>query len=269
MRFLIPFLALAVSACGGGGGGGGSNTPAVPPPVTVQSPGGHWFVLDADSNPFHLYASEAGEVRAIFYVTSVTDGPTFGTGSVSVMGGDTIAGTLQARGIQASAGSPPPVDLSCNLAGTVRQRQTLSLQVTCSDNNGIVLDESYEMTPQPGYDAGSSLDDIAGNYTLAFRPASNMLNITADGTVFGMYHNGANCTVNGIVSILDASHSLLGAEWTMSNCIDPFGIYEGAFLSGFAMPGPDPNDPQGSYYFILVGENLDGLFAVSVTYEPT
>ncbi len=237
--------------------------------MTVQSPGGHWFVLDADSNPVHLYISEAGDVRSVFHINTLTDGPTFGAGSISVIGTDAIGGTLQARGIQPSSGAPTPSDLSCNLAGNVREQQTLTIQITCADSGGIVFDEFFSMTPQPGYDSGSSLSGIAGNYTLAVRPATNILNITADGTLFGMYHNGANCTVNGVVSVIDANYSFLGVEWSMSNCVDPFGIYDDAQVTGFAMQSPNPNDPQGSYYFILTGESTEGLFPVSVTFEPT
>jgi len=259
---LILFLLIA--GCGGGGSNSSSSSP-----MTVQSPGGHWFVLDANLNPVHLYISEAGEVRSVFHVAAVTDGPTFGTGTISVAGADSTNGVLQARGIQPSTGAPRPGDLSCSLAGTVRERQTLAIQITCSDSGGIVFDELFAMTPQPGYDAGSSLDGIAGNYTLAFRPATNMLNVTADGTLFGMYHNGANCTVNGLVSIIDADYSFLDVEWTMSSCTDPIGIYEGVVMTGFAMPSPNPNDLPGSYYFILSGQSTQGLFTISATFEPT
>ncbi len=154
------------------------------------------------------------------------------------------------------------------MSGTVRERQSLSLRVICSETAGIVFDESFLMTLQPGYEDGSSLDAIAGNYTLAFRPDTNTLNITADGTLFGMYHNGANCTVNGTSSIIDVNFSFIDIRWTMSNCTDPFGIWEGVEMTGFAMPGQNPSDPPGSYYFILTGQTSSGLRPVSVTYDP-
>lgn len=255
------------------GCGGGSSSapalPAVPPaPTTVQSPGGDWFILDSNSDPVQFYISETGKVRSIFDVAAVTDGPTFGAGSVDIIGTDQVSGVLQAKGIQ-PAGGPPPVELSCSLSGTIRERSSLVLNVVCSDSNGIVYDENFTLRPQPGYDTSSSLIDIAGIYTLPARPSTNMLNITADGTLFGMYHNGANCTVNGVVSIIDSDFSLLDVQWTMTNCTDPFGIYEGADVSGFAMLSPNPNDPSGSYYFILTGMNDTGFFSISVNFEPT
>lgn len=276
-RLLAICLLYASALSSLGGCGGGSGTPAPqdpplalpPPPTTVQSPGGDWFVLAGSSDPVHLYISESGKVRAIFDIAGVTDGPTFGGGSVEITGNDMVTGVLQARGILPSAGSPSPRDLSCALSGTVRERDFLSVNIVCSDSNQVVFDRDFTLRPQPGYDAGSSLDAIAGNYTLPFRPETNMLNVAADGTLFGTYHNGANCTVNGIVSIIDADYAFLDVEWTMSNCIDPFGIYEGAVVSGFAMESPNPNDPPGSFYFLLTGMNASDFFAISVNYEPT
>ena len=264
----IVVIGFLITSCGGGGSGSPASPILNPAPGTVQSPGSYWFVLDNNSAPVHLYVSETGKVRSVFHVTAVTDGPTFGAGSVSITGTDGVYGELQARGIQ-PAGGPAPIDLRCTLSGTVRERSRLMLNIVCSDSVDIVYDENFTMTPQPGYGAGSSLETIAGNYTWPSRPDTNMLNIIADGTLFGMYHNGANCTVNGIVSIIDADYSFLDVEWTMANCTDPIGIYEGAVVSGFAMESPSPNDPPGSYYFLLAGMNASGFYSISITFEPT
>lgn len=271
MRITAVILALflPLAGCGGGGGNSALNSQIPPPPASVQSPGGNWRAFDNNSNPVLLYISEAGDVRSIFNVGDVTDGPTFGAGSVDIAGTDAMNGVLQARGILPFVGGSAPVGLGCTLSGNVRERTSLTAHIVCSDSSAIVYDEIFTMTPQPGYDAGSSLNAIAGNYTLAINPTTNMLNITAGGTLFGMYHNGANCIVNGVVSIIDADYSFLGVEWTMTSCTDPFGIYEGAIMTGFAMQSPSPNVPQGSYYFLLTGQSTQGLFPVSVIFEPT
>ena len=266
---IIVALFLPLAGCGGGGGGNGAPTTQTPPPANAQSPGGAWFVLDSNSKPVLLYISEAGDVRSIFDVAAVTAGPTFGAGSIDITGTDSINGVLLASGILPFPGGSAPVDLSCTLSGTVRERASLTVHIVCSDNSAIVYDENFTMTPQPGYDTGSSLDAIAGNYTLMFSPATNMLNIVADGTLFGMYDNGANCMVNGVVSIIDANYSFFDVEWTMTSCTDPIGIYEGAVMTGFAMQSPSPSLPQGSYYFILTGQSAQGQFTISVLYEPT
>jgi len=266
---IILALSLPLAGCGGGGGGGAPNSQIPPPPTGLQTPGGNWLAFDNNAKPVMLYISEAGDVRSIFEVAAVTDGPTFGAGSVDVADIDAMNGVLQARGILPSVGGSAPADLGCTLSGNVRERISLTVHIVCSDSSAIVYDEIFTMTPQPDYDAASSLNAIAGNYTLAINPVTNMLNITADGTLFGMYHNGANCIVNGVVSIIDADYSFLGVEWTMTSCTDPFGIYEGAIMTGFAMQSPSPNVPQGSYYFLLTGQSTQGLFPVSVIFEPT
>lgn len=268
IRLATAAIGLLVASCGGGSSGESGSLAPPPATVTAQSPGGIWLALDSNAGPVQFFISETGTVRSIFDVEAVTDGATFGAGSVAITGTDEVNGVLQAKGIQ-SAGGPPPVDLSCALSGTVRERLSLQLDVVCSDNKGIVYDESYELRPEPAYFAGSSLVDIAGNYTLPSSPGTNTLSITADGTLFGIYHNGANCTVNGSVSLIDPAFSFLDVEWTMANCTDPFGIYGGATLSGFAMESPDPNDPPGSYYFLLTGVNDLGFFSISVTFERT
>ena len=132
-----------------------------------------------------------------------------------------------------------------------------------------MYDETFTTGPQPRYEIDSSLNAIAGNYTLSIRPTTNMLNITSDGTLFGMYHNGANCTVNGTVSVINADYSLLWVDWIMTDCTDPFGFYEGAEMTGFAMSRTNLGEPQESYYFLLTGQNAQNFFAISTIFEST
>ena len=271
IRSYIAFTAtLLLAGCGGGGGSGGDGNGEniITPPPTLQSPGSHWFVLDADSKPTHFFISETGKIRAVFHIPTVSDFPSFGAGEVTVTGTDVIGGNMLVLGIVPTPGLPLPADLSCDISGTVLERQVLSVQVACSDDSAVVFSRSYRMTPQPGYDEGSSLQAIAGNYTIAVRPATNILNIIADGTIFGMYHNGANCTINGLVSEIDTNYRFLDVEWTMSLCTDSIGIFEGAEMSGFAIRTTNPNISPDSYYFILTGQNGNAALCISITYEP-
>lgn len=116
------------------------------------------------------------------------------------------------RGIVSISGTPLPDGLNCDISGTVVERQVLNVQVDCSDASAVVFSRSYRMTPQPGYDEGSSLESIAGNYTIAVRPDTNILNIIADGSIFGIFHNGANCTINGLVSEIDSNYFILTGQ---------------------------------------------------------
>jgi hypothetical protein len=61
------------------------------------------------------------------------------------------------------------------------------------------------------YDSPSSVGALAGNYTLAFSPASNMLNVNSNGVVFAMYDHAWRCTVNGHFSVIDTRFNLYRA----------------------------------------------------------
>lgn len=243
----------------------------------MQSPGGQWLGLDSQARLVNLLISENGDLRGFVEIGSGMEPPSFTTGTVSIANGDQLAGAMRGQDLL----SLPPINLpggpiilplpamiSCSLSGTVVERVSFTAQISCSDDNALVYDESVMLMSQPDYQKSSSLEAIAGNYTLAPKPATNTLNITADGTVFGMYDNGPSCTVNGLASIIDDRFSLLDVSWTLSSCTDPFGFAEGGEYSGFAMPSPDPSAPD-SYYFLLVRELPDSLSLISVIYDPT
>lgn len=214
-----------------------------------------------------FYVAETGELRAVMH----PDGgpfPSFGGGNVAVSSADALSGSFELPG-PLSENFQRGEDLGCSVAGTVRERQSLAVDVVCSDSNGVVYDAELSLFYEGNsYERPSSLETFTGDYTLEFRPESNALNIAADGTLFGTYHNGANCTVNGIASIIDPAFSLISIRWTMSNCTDSFGDFEGVEMSGFAQASPSPAGTAGSYYFLLTGRTPDGLYAISVLYEP-
>lgn len=132
----------------------------------------------------------------------------------------------------------------------------------------LAVDETLSMRPQPGYEVDSSLADIAGNYTLSISasPATNSLNIAADGTIFGMWDSGQQCAVNGLFSVIDPDYNFLGVEWRFSNCSGPFLYFEEAELTGLAIQRTSSSWPAGTYSFILTGESDQGFAVVVVTY---
>lgn len=254
--FLLPLLFL--SACGGGGGGGTQPN---------ESPGGIWLGSDSASVPVILYIAETGDLKAQLNLPGEMQS-SFGTGLVGVSSGDALAGSFELRGA-VPPGSTQQQDLGCAISGTVEERRLLSVVISCSDDNGIVYDESLELTyDEPRYEAGSSLDAMAGNYTLSINPATNMLNVVADGTLFGMYDNGARCTVNGQATIIDEAYALIAIDWSFSGCTDALGLFEGVEMSGFAMPNPPTILAPEGYYFLLTGRTSRGLHVISVLYEP-
>jgi hypothetical protein len=116
------------------------------------------------------------------------------------------------------------------------------------------------------YDIDSSLAEIAGNYTLTVNAATNTLNINGDGTLFGMYHNGPRCTVNGTVSLIDSGFNLYRVEFSFSTC-SFISRYEGVTMTGFASRNV-PGQKAGAFMLMLTAL-IDGRVEfTSVLYEP-
>ena len=264
----IILSTMLLAACGGGGEAP-SDVPAPPVPPVSKSPGGIWFGFDSSGENVSFYISETGQLRVAMRPTGELI-VSFGGGAVSVTPEDEVSGAFELRGII----SPPTLqkseDLGCSLSGELLERQNLSVDIVCSDSGGIVYDESVTLRYDGRYyERPSSLDALAGTYTLGFQPDTNTLTVLSDGTVFGTYHNGARCTIDGTADVIDSDYTLIGITWTMSACTDFFGVYEGTEMSGFALAEPVPTVNSGGYYFLLTGYAQDGLYAISVLYEPT
>ena len=266
-------LLVALTACGGGGGSGRNSppppAPAPPPPVVgPQSPGGVWFGMDSGGENVSMFITEAGALRVIMRVPGAQF-PSFGGGDVSVASNDTLSGSFQLEGALDINTGIQAEDLSCSISGTVAESTSLAAAVLCSDSLGVVIDDMLNLTyDNESYERGSSLEALAGNYTLGFNPATNSLNVAADGTIFGMYDNGAQCTVNGTAIIIDPQYSMFDVRWTFSACSGLLDFFEGVEMSGVALESPPQANRPGSYYFLLTGQTVNGLFAVSVVYEP-
>lgn len=265
---LFGTLMLAcLSACSGGGSGSGV---AVPPVLPVaQSPGGIWFGFDSVGETVVFYVAETGELRTSMH-TQGSLFASFGGGTVNVTANTVVNGSFELRGTLPLPPAQSSEDLSCSVSGSVLERQTLDVEIICSDSLGIVYDETVSLMYDGRiYERESSLAALAGNYTLEFMPDTNSLSIAGDGTISGMYHNGARCMVNGTATAIDMSYTLLHITWTMSACTDLFGVFEGTEMSGFALANPSPIGNPDSYYVLMVGQAQDGLFSISVLYDPT
>jgi hypothetical protein len=163
--------------------------------------------------------------------------------------------------------SPPGAELDCTVSGTVSTRASMQLTTVCVDAAGSTTTTPISLQYDPRYDADSSLADIAGNYTLTVNSATNTLNINGDGTVFGMYHNGPRCTLNGTVSIIDSDFNLYRFELLFSNCTVFAAVYEGKTLTGFAtrnVPGQKP----GAFMLLVTALINARIECASVIYEP-
>jgi hypothetical protein len=265
--FFCASLIACLTACDSGGKSNGSGPPS---PVDPQSPGGFWGDPDAGGGLVSFWIAENGDLQAQLRLDGAFS-PLLGAGTVSVTQNNVLSGSFELAGARMLPTNQQGEDLGCSVSGTVLERQTLSVDVTCADSNGVVYDETLAMMYDDSiYERESSLDAIAGNYTFPFQLDTNFLSITGDGTIMGSYHNGgAQCLVNGTASIIDADYTLLAISWTMSNCIDPFlnNDYEGVQVSGFAMEIVSPTGAPAGYLFILTGRAQDRVFSISVGYH--
>ena len=262
---------LAVALCAGCGGGGSDSpaatpAPADPPVVTQQSAGGLWFApAGSASVATTLMIAETGDLKVSMAPTA-TSGPAFGHGAVTVAG-NRVEGSLQTRAIPLSPTGPPGAELNCTVSGTVSTRASLQLTTVCSDGAGAMTTASISFMYDARYDTNSSLADIAGNYNLTVRTATNSLNINGDGTLFGLYDNGPRCTLNGTVSIIDANFNLYRFEVLFSTCTVLALQYEGATMTGLATRNL-PGQKAGAFMVLLTAVINGRLEFASVLYEP-
>ena len=191
-----------------------------------------WFAITAGSTGTTLMIAETGEVRVTTGPTA-TSGPSFGYGAVVVIG-NRVEGSLETRAILASPTGPLGAELDCTVSGTVSTRVSMQLTIVCVDAAGTATTTQASFMYDSRYDTDSSLADIAGNYTLTVNTATNTLNINGDGTLFGMYHNGPRCTLNGTVSIIHSDFNLYRFDVLFSNCTFLATQYEGVTMTGLA-----------------------------------
>jgi hypothetical protein len=264
-RVPIALLALLVASCGGGGDGGSpSLSPA--PPTVPPSAGGVWgSVVGAQS--VSLLIAEDGDLRL------VGQGPTFGAGSVTVSASGQLSGSV--RRVVPSGISLGSEVQQCSITGTVTARTALAATFSCTTPAGANVTQRFDfLYVSSAYDSPSSVGGLAGNYTLAFRPASNMLNVNSNGVVFAMYDNAWRCTVNGRFSVIDVRFNLYRAEWTFAACAVPGSqAYEGVTFTGFAQRTTStPNSgaaPGNAIYVLLTSTVQNRLSWISVVYDPT
>ena len=265
-RWLTILVLFLLAGCGGGGDGGGAAPAAVNSPApTQQSAGGMWFSVAGASSGMSLMIAETGDLRVVM-PPSGSSGPAFGFGAVTVTG-NRVEGTLKTRAGTPAPGAPPGLELDCTVTGTVSTRAALQLTTVCIDRAGSSTTTSISLMYDARYDADSSLADIAGNYTLPVNTATNTLNINADGTVFGLYHNGPRCTLNGTVSVIDSDFNLYRFEVLFSNCTVLASTYDGATMTGFATRNV-PGQKAGAFLLMLTAVINGRLEFVSVIYEP-
>ena len=269
-RYPTTLVLALLAGCGGGGGGAPSTTPPPintnPPAAAQQSAGGMWFAVTSGSSAAASFMiAETGEVRVSMGPTGAS-GPSFGYGAVTVIG-NRVEGSLETRAIPGSPAAPPGAELDCTASGTVSTRVSMQLTIVCVDAAGATTTTPLSLLYDSRYDTDSSLADIAGNYTLTVNTATNTLNINGDGTLFGMYHNGPRCTLNGTVSIIHSDFNLYRFDVRFSNCTVLAAQFEGVTMTGLATRNL-PGQKAGSFLLLLTAVINGRLEFASVLYEP-
>jgi hypothetical protein len=215
-----------------------------------------------------MFVAESGDLRAFVGTgppgAPTTNPPAFASGAVLVTGTQ-LTGEYDLKRF-GSITAPAAPNESCDLTGTVNERISLSLNVECTDPAGATRSATVTLGYDPDYERDSSLALIAGNYTLTFRPLTNVLSINSDGILFGTYDNGPNCTVNGSVSLIDPAYSFYRFAWQLSACRPPFVHFEGAALTGLGFREPR-GTPPGSFLVLLSGVVDGRLEVASVVYQ--
>jgi hypothetical protein len=264
MRVMLFLIGAALAASCSGGGGGDKDSGATSPAGTQaskQSSGGIWHGIPAANESITLYIAETGEL--IVQTSSPTSTPPsfgFGTGAVIVNSPNDVAGSYRLQSLPSGpVGFGQVSDKICEMNGTVTERSLLQVVVTCTDGSGNTAQQTVSLLYNPAYDLDSALADIAGNYTTPFRPQTNTLNINASGVVFGMLDNGATCTVNGQVHVIDARFNLYRFEIQLSLCQGVVNhVYEGVTLRGLAARNL-PGMPTGAFLLLVTG-TPNGIF---------
>lgn len=251
----------AVAACNGSGADPAPTAAAAAPAEANASPGGIWYALGGADDSLSLMVAESGELKVY------GAGPAFGSGAVVVTDGDRLAGSFDARGLGGESSSPEVAETErCEFEGSILERVAMHIDLECSGGGGS-RSESRTLLFDARYERGSSLDAIAGNYTLPFARLTNTLAIGNDGVVFGMYDNGPSCTVNGTVRPVDRRFNLYRFEWLLAGCGVEHARFEGVRLSGLGFLSP-PGRPHGTLLLLLTGTVGERFEFMSVIYEP-
>jgi hypothetical protein len=220
---LIASLGLLVSACGGGGGGGSN-----PPPIPNAAVGGIWAgtVTVAGQGTLDLVGLVAEDGRGHFIQE---DGVQY-WGTVTSSGNQisaSISGAVQV-GDQFPDGSTSGTG---SIIGTIAARSTITGTSTFTTTGGSKTSGTISLIYDSLYDRDSSLATIAGNYTNAFFPGSDALNVSSSGVIFGQEPE-TGCVVNGQVKTINTAYNTYDVEYTYSSCTGVNSILNGSTFSG-------------------------------------
>jgi hypothetical protein len=224
------------------GCGGSSSDPS--PPVTNKSVGGIWSYAGTQNGVSVTSKTVVLEDGEFYAVSKNLSNNCVGIvqGQLTVSNGDQVTGSGISALVQYS--TLPNVNAGCTypdgsnegtfsvIGGTVAQQSTLTVTSQLTTVNGTQLPaNTATFSFVPLYLQGSSLAQIAGNYTA---PSGATMTIGANGSVFEQ-DPSSGCVINGSVSLVDAAYDAYRFTITYASCMGSASLANGTTFSGLAV----------------------------------
>ncbi len=252
MRILILYLAvISLVGCDGSEEGAFAALPPRPAPAD-QAIGGIWQGTDSNLTGILALSTESGRIHFINgdgdqgFGTALVDG-------TAVTINYTLVPEFGRRLIDGSKFA------SCTAAGTIRERQSLSLTTDCTTDLGADSTVSALLLYDNLYDRDSSLATIAGTYN----DFTVILTIDANGVLFEQ-DPLTGCVFNGQVSIIDNDFNAYDVLLDVSGCGSTIDILNGSVFAGIATLDNIPGNPD-VFVAGLSGNVAGVIVAISFT----
>jgi hypothetical protein len=118
-----------------------------------------------------------------------------------------------------------------SITGTLQARTSIQATTQFTTDGGQAESGTLDLTYDSLYTTASSLQTISGNYTP--QGSTYVVNINSDGTVFSQDPT-TGCTLNGTVSIIDASYDAYRVAFTYASCTGAAAPLNGVQFTGLA-----------------------------------
>ncbi len=196
--------------------------PPPPPPTPNASPGGIWTGIDSDGDLITAFVTETGRFHVIDEFLNQ------GSGILSVSNGNDVTANFQLV-TEFGFTFPDGTTLAdCTLSGTVTERQTMSVTVSCTTTAGLQDQITVTLNYDAIYERDSSLATIAGVYDDG---SGIVTDIASDGMIFEQ-DPVSGCVTNGQVAVIDSAFNAYDVQFGFSNCTGPFAILNGSSFVG-------------------------------------
>jgi hypothetical protein len=167
--------------------------------------------------------TESGEFRFL----DVTSGFQ-GSGVASVTNGSDVTVSYTEVAPLGDTLEDGGVSATCSGTGTLEERETLTLDITCRSNLGTTWTQGADLDYDATYERASSLATIAGLYD----DDGNVMSIDKNGAIFEQWESG--CVFNGHVSIIDSEWNAYAIAFSVSNCQGTYTSMNGSSWDGMA-----------------------------------